>query len=529
MVDYDSSDDEMATRFEGIRSNDGGVIAAESNSTGGVGGGLPNTGSQNHNDDSSTYFCIALQPATAAAAIAAPELPVVEQQQQQAYAATARKGQRPTTTKASSSTRKRRHSPCQQDDNNDNNGGTTKHSAKEPLASAAKQPLQLENSNTTTTTDHHRDDQEVEQTKDETNQNNSSNNSSSSNNTTRIRRRPSTTTLCSKCGRFNFATATGARRHEAACDGGTTQNPKGPWKCPTCGRDSFLTSQAFGGHYRCCHRVQRRPGGEGNGGGVVMMTPTCLSLGRGYHDNNNDDDSSTCSTSPMEVARLKLSNFNKLVLECIELFEASQSDVNVQVTANGKRHISVGNVGIRCVHCARNDTLPVGSTTYTSDLKTLPHAMYVMVQRHLLATCAHIDDDMKRQLRETKKNSTSQSMTKGNIGLPAYLRLLAEKCGLTDDDKKLGVRYIASTTMTRVTTEASPAAVREGGISATTVAAPAAASEGGASAGPNHSLGTTLEMEHRQLPGGETRPNHQDYYDPHLSSFLEDVLEEVEI
>jgi hypothetical protein len=124
------------------------------------------------------------------------------------------------------------------------------------------------------------------------------------------------------------------------------------------------------------------------------------------------------------------------------------------------------------------------------------------------------------------------------MGLPAYMRLFAATCGLTDDDKKLGVRLIG---ISAVTTEAS-AAPRAREIFTPTVAeaeGTAAPSDGTSSVAtgsqiPSHSNpledgSINLEMGQDRLPIGEPRPNHQCYNKTHLSSFLEEVVEEADI
>jgi hypothetical protein len=142
----------------------------------------------------------------------------------------------------------------------------------------------------------------------------------------------------------------------------------------------------------------------------------------------------------LETERVKLSDFNLLIVKSIELFEASATDVEMQHLGSGNRKIELGNVGIRCRHCAQLGVLTIGSVSYTNNLTTLPHNMYTMVARHLLESCSNVREDLKHQLLQAKKSSTSQSLRKGALGLPAYLRLLIELYGLTDDGKREGVR-----------------------------------------------------------------------------------------
>jgi hypothetical protein len=214
---------------------------------------------------------------------------------------------------------------------------------------------------------------------------------------------------CSICGRRNFVTSTEAARHEAECH--VSSNSNGPWKCRICGKSNFQTSAAIAGHWRCCNKGS-------------TVTQASLSL----------------EPVALEKERVKLSDFNRLIVKSIELFEASTTDVEMQHLGNGYRKIELGNVGIRCRHCAQLGVLTIGSISYTNDLKHLPHNMYTMVVRHLLESCHNVREHLKHQLLQAKTSSTSQSMRKGALGLPAYLRLLIDHYDLTDDGRREGVR-----------------------------------------------------------------------------------------
>jgi hypothetical protein len=214
---------------------------------------------------------------------------------------------------------------------------------------------------------------------------------------------------CAVCGRHDFETETGGLRHQSECDG--QYNSKGPWKCAICGRDKFSTSQAFSGHWRCCNK-----------GDHITQSDLCL------------------QPEVLSDEFAKLSDFNRLILGSMEFFEASESDVIKQMVGNGRRSIEFGNVGIRCKSCVQVGVLTVGSISYTNDLKTMPHNLYVMTKRHLLGNCPNVIPSLRSDLKRSKKCSTSQSMKKGAVGLPTYLRLLNTCYELTDDGKANGVR-----------------------------------------------------------------------------------------
>jgi hypothetical protein len=213
---------------------------------------------------------------------------------------------------------------------------------------------------------------------------------------------------CSKCGRTDFLSATGSEYHQGRCDG--TRNPKGPWKCSNCGKSDFSTSQAFSGHARCCH-------------------PRTIT-----------DTSITLTPASLIPNRKQLSDYNFSLTASLELFESSEADVKKQMIGNGKRHIAVGNVGIRCSFCAMNNNMTAGSITYPHQLKFLPHDCYVMAKRHLLGNCKAIPKEIQQRLSSTKKSSVSQSMRTNFIGLPLYFNMIVEAFDLTDDGVSDGIR-----------------------------------------------------------------------------------------
>lgn len=214
---------------------------------------------------------------------------------------------------------------------------------------------------------------------------------------------------CSMCHRTDFLSPTGFAHHQSRCDG--TRNSTGPWTCSNCGKNDFSTSQAYGGHARCCHPRE-------------SVTETSISL----------------APKSLMAERARLSEFNFCLTASLELFEASNADVEKQLIGNGRRHILLGNVGIRCSFCAMSHTMSTGAITYPHHLKPLPHNCYVMVQRHLLGNCTAIPDSIRKRLVETKKSSINHSMKKNALGLPFYLNMIIEKFKLTDDGKRNGIR-----------------------------------------------------------------------------------------
>jgi hypothetical protein len=214
MMDYDSSDDEMATRLEGhsINMNIRSSVAEEGNG----GRVLPN--------HTTTGDCVL--PKNNANGM------IFIESQAELPAATA---PAPATLAPSSSTRKRHQDDDDDDDDDDDGNDTTRTKRSQAAVSTAKARPPLgsssESSSSSTHRDHHHQDEETNETNHYNNAMDDKKQTQSPTSTTRQQQQRKTIKIpsCSKCGRFDFCTATGARRHEGGCDG-TMKNPYGPWK-----------------------------------------------------------------------------------------------------------------------------------------------------------------------------------------------------------------------------------------------------------------------------------------------------------
>jgi hypothetical protein len=110
----------------------------------------------------------------------------------------------------------------------------------------------------------------------------------------------------------------------------------------------------------------------------------------------------------IEADQRTLSEFQRLVRKHIELFEAKQEDV--ESNAQGRnRPIVLGQVGIRCCHCAH---LPPklrcrGSTYYPTTLQGLYQAAQNMATGHLCKRCNHIPSDLREEMVRLKECKSS--------------------------------------------------------------------------------------------------------------------------
>jgi hypothetical protein len=106
-----------------------------------------------------------------------------------------------------------------------------------------------------------------------------------------------------------------------------------------------------------------------------------------------------------------LSEYQCLLRNQIELFEATQQDVASNTKGRNKPVAILGQVGVRCVHCKtlapRNR--PYGATCYPAKLSALYQAAQLMASGHLLNHCTNIPDfsPVRQRLSVLRKGKSS--------------------------------------------------------------------------------------------------------------------------
>mmetsp|Transcript_4782 Transcript_4782/g.6911 ORF Transcript_4782/g.6911 Transcript_4782/m.6911 type:complete len:295 (+) Transcript_4782:101-985(+) len=219
---------------------------------------------------------------------------------------------------------------------------------------------------------------------------------------------------CTKCKR-RFASRVEFMKHTR------------PWKCHTCGKSDFTTSQAFSGHSRCCYKLHNSSSAI-NESGIFRIKDGCKPSGM-----------ISLKLKCLQEEQKKLSDFNQMITDgCISLFEATSVDANFQIGRNRVADVREGDIGIRCTNCWIRNSAPPGSVIFPQEIKNLPHNVSNMVKRHL-SSCLHIPMETRRELLHNKQFTTSQSMTKGRIGFPTYMKLLCEKLNLKNRVNREGV------------------------------------------------------------------------------------------
>jgi hypothetical protein len=95
-----------------------------------------------------------------------------------------------------------------------------------------------------------------------------------------------------------------------------------------------------------------------------------------------------------------LSEHQILLRKQIEYFEAGPQEVQ-SITHGRRREIVIGQVGIRCKHCAQLPprSRPKGAVYYPASLRALYQAAQNMAASHFTLSCERIGDDLKSQFQ----------------------------------------------------------------------------------------------------------------------------------
>jgi hypothetical protein len=123
---------------------------------------------------------------------------------------------------------------------------------------------------------------------------------------------------------------------------------------------------------------------------------------------NGENGPVTASSSPLipslSLSLEHLSDYQRLLRQQLELFGATRGDVE-SPTQGRKQPVRLGQVGLRCRHCAR---LPLrsrgrGAVYYPSRLAGLYQAAQNMALSHLQQACPMVPAAIREQLQALRK------------------------------------------------------------------------------------------------------------------------------
>ena len=123
----------------------------------------------------------------------------------------------------------------------------------------------------------------------------------------------------------------------------------------------------------------------------------------GSADGGGNDRAPVCLY--MESDSLKISAYQCIARQQIELFAASEDDVQFN-TSKMNKSITEGQVGIRCVHCASlpQYSRPKAAVYYPRSLDSLYQFGQNMVKNHLGTACKLIPTEVKRKMEDLREH-----------------------------------------------------------------------------------------------------------------------------
>jgi hypothetical protein len=124
-----------------------------------------------------------------------------------------------------------------------------------------------------------------------------------------------------------------------------------------------------------------------------------------------------------------LSAYQCLARQQIEFFEASEDDVTSSIRGR-KKAIVLGQVGIRCRHCAHlpRDKRPMAATYYPTKLEGVYQTAHNLARKHLIGCCPFVPAECRRRLTELGETKSVTCIGK------LYWAETADLCGVIEID-----------------------------------------------------------------------------------------------
>jgi hypothetical protein len=130
-----------------------------------------------------------------------------------------------------------------------------------------------------------------------------------------------------------------------------------------------------------------------------------------------------------------LSKYQCLVRQQIEFFESTEDDVSSCIRGRN-RLIVLGQVGIRCRHCAHlpRQNRAMAATYYPTTLEGVYQTAQNLARKHLIGTCPHVPLDCRQRLTELCESKSALGTGK------RYWAEKAQMSGVFEDDSILRFR-----------------------------------------------------------------------------------------
>ena len=130
-----------------------------------------------------------------------------------------------------------------------------------------------------------------------------------------------------------------------------------------------------------------------------------------------------------------LSPLQTWVRQQFEFFSATVEDASLLQA--GRRPVTVGQVGIRCIHCkaarrCARDSWPIGAISYPANLNSLHDGCKKRVSLHFEQNCPSMPVDVRQELEFIQQSERSAKRFRGAIPGHLYYVVAAKRRGLTD-------------------------------------------------------------------------------------------------
>lgn len=132
-----------------------------------------------------------------------------------------------------------------------------------------------------------------------------------------------------------------------------------------------------------------------------------------------------------------LSQYNNLLVRHVEFFYPATSHLdydNLSGSMNGSL-MSRNRLGLRCIHCKDSPNHVTAAAFFPRTIGSIASGLGTIGTRHFgWGKCPFAKPELVEQMMEAKKTSSTETRARGRIGLDAYCKDLANKCGIYDDE-----------------------------------------------------------------------------------------------
>jgi len=132
-----------------------------------------------------------------------------------------------------------------------------------------------------------------------------------------------------------------------------------------------------------------------------------------------------------------LSQYNNLLVRNVEFFYPAASHLDydsLSGSMNGSL-MSRSRLGLRCIHCKDSPNHITAAAFFPRTIGSIASGLGTIGTRHFgWGKCPFAKPELVEQMMEAKKTSSTETRARGRMGLDAYCKELASRCGIYDDE-----------------------------------------------------------------------------------------------